>query len=73
MNLFEMIRQGEISFFSAFIVIEMVVVSIICFMLAKDKQRNLVVASVLGIIPIVNVLICFYYIGVSKKIMLANK
>lgn len=41
-------------------------ISIVCFLLAKDKGRNVVVAAITGIIPGVNYLAIAYYIGVSK-------
>jgi hypothetical protein len=41
-------------------------ISIVCFLLAKDKGRNTVIAAVVGLIPGVNYLAIAYYIGVSK-------
>ena len=50
-----------------------VVLGILCFLLARSKNRNIKVASILGFIPMINYLAVLYYIGVPKReIMPAN-
>jgi hypothetical protein len=41
-------------------------ISVVCFLLAKDKGRNTTIAAVTGLIPGLNYLAIAYYIGVSK-------
>jgi hypothetical protein len=43
-------------------------ISVVCFLLAKDKGRNTVVAAVTGLIPGLNYLALAYYVGVSKLV-----
>ncbi len=40
--------------------------SVVCYLLAKDKGRNTIIAAIVGIIPGVQYLAIAYYIGVSK-------
>lgn len=43
-------------------------ISVVCFLLAKDKRRNTVIAAVTGLIPGLNYLAIAYYVGVSKLV-----
>lgn len=41
-------------------------IAIVCSLLAKDKNRNLWIAAVTGLIPGINYLVLAYYLGISK-------
>lgn len=41
-------------------------ISVVCFLLAKDRRRNIVFAAVTGFIPGLNYLAIGYQVGVSK-------
>lgn len=40
--------------------------SVVCYLLAKDKGRNTIIAAIVGIIPGVQYLAIAYYIGATK-------
>ena len=41
-------------------------ISTVCFLLAKDKRRNTVIAVITGLVPILNYFALAYYVGITK-------
>ena len=71
MNLIELMREGELNplfvlFSFLFLVGTCALFSLMSFLLAKSKNRNRLIATVLGIIPVLNVLTLGYYYLVSN-------
>ena len=66
MNIFEMVRQGEIHPMVFAFVIQVIALGGLCFLLAKSKNRNYKLAILAGAIPMFNYLAVLYYIGVPK-------
>ncbi len=69
MDLMAMIRNGEISIMAIvpmFLLIEAIAVGMLCYLLAKSKNRNKKAAIIFGIIPMINILAVLYYVGVPK-------
>ena len=66
MNIFEMMRTGELHPIWFGIFIQGVALGILCFLLARSKNRNFKLASVVGFIPMINYLAVLYYVGVPK-------
>ncbi len=66
MNIFEMMRTGELHPIWFGIFIQGVSLGVLCFLLAKSKNRNSKIASILGFIPMINYLAVLYYVGVPK-------
>ncbi|MEO3680600.1 hypothetical protein ABGI61_16365 [Rheinheimera sp. FR7-31] len=60
------LRDGSVHAGLFFYVIFSIGISVVCFLLAKDKGRNLSIAVILGLIPGLNFLAMAYYIGVPK-------
>ena len=69
MDLMSMIRNGEISIMAIvplFLLIEAIAVGMLCYLLAKSKNRNKKAALIFGIVPMINILAVLYYVGVPK-------
>ncbi|WDE06885.1 hypothetical protein SG34_008290 [Thalassomonas viridans] len=66
MNIFEMMRSGELHPVIFFLTIEMLAIAALCFLLARTKGRNRLLATLTGILPGVNILALIYYVGVPK-------
>ena len=66
MNIFEMMRTGELHPIWFGIFIQGITLGVLCFLLARSKNRNFKLASVVGFIPMINYLVVLYYIGVPK-------
>jgi len=69
MDFMEMIRNGEISIMTIiamFLLIEAIAVGMLCYLLAKSKNRNKKAALIFGILPLINILAILYYVGVPK-------
>ena len=66
MNIFEMMRNGELHVMAVVWPIQALVISILCFLIAKSKLRNEKRALILGLIPIINYVALIYYVGVAK-------
>jgi len=67
MNLLEMVRNGELHLLVLVIPFIVLIISILCCLLAKAKNKNMFIAIVIGLIPIMNGLALIYYIGAPKK------
>ena len=66
MNIFEMMRSGEIHAMWFAFAIQAILFGGLCFFLAKSKNRNYKLAILTGAIPVLNYLSVLYYIGVPK-------
>ena len=66
MNIFEMMRAGELHPFWFVFGIQAIALGGLCFFLARSKNRNSKLAILAGAIPILNYLAVLYYIGVPK-------
>jgi len=64
MNIFEMMRAGDILPITVIVPVKMVAIMIVCVLLARSKNRNLIWAAALGVIPFINYLTLAYYVGV---------
>ncbi|WP_025820696.1 hypothetical protein [Shewanella marina] len=64
MNIFEMMRTGELSPMLFAFGIQAIALGTLCFLLARSKNRNYKLAILVGAIPILNYLSVLYYIGV---------
>ncbi|CAM5224351.1 hypothetical protein [Alishewanella longhuensis] len=62
----DFLRDGSVHAGMLFYAVFSIGISVVCFLLAKDKGRNPYIAVVLGLIPGLNYLAIAYYIGVSK-------
>lgn len=62
--MFEMFRDGSLNFGIAFTVVQCVSLSVLCFLLARSKNRNLYISSIGGLLPGLNYLVVLYYVGV---------
>lgn len=60
------LRDGSVYPVFFFYAIISIGISIVCFLLAKDKRRNTVVAVITGIVPILNYFALAYYVGITK-------
>ncbi|GAB2899814.1 hypothetical protein ACCI51_18105 [Microbulbifer echini] len=67
MNIFEMMRAGEIHPLWFGVFVQSMSLGALCFLLAKSKYRNTIIAFIAGFIPIFNYLAVLYYIGVPKQ------
>lgn len=66
MNIFEMMRAGELHPIWFGIFIQGIAVGVLCCLLAKSKSRNFKLAFIIGFIPMFNYLAVLYYVGVPK-------
>lgn len=66
MNIFEMMRTGELHPMWFGFVIQAIALGGLCFLLAKSKNRNYTLAILAGVIPVFNYLAVLYYVGVPK-------
>lgn len=66
MNIFEMMRTGELSPIWFGVFIQGVAFGTLSFLLAKSKNRNTKLAILFGITPMFSYLAVLYYIGVPK-------
>lgn len=66
MNIFEMMRTGELHPMWFVIFIQGVALGGLCFLLARRKNRNFKIATLAGFVPMINYLAVLYYIGVPK-------
>lgn len=66
MNIFEMMRNGELNVLTVIIPIQMIIFAFLCYILAKSKNRNASIALLVGLAPILNGFALIYYIGVAK-------
>ena len=66
MNIFEMMRNGELNVLVVLLPIAMIFVSFLCYLLAKSKNRSTSLAILAGVTPILNGFALLYYIGVAK-------
>lgn len=62
----DFLRDGSVHPAVFFYAIISIGISIICFLLAKDKRRNTVIAVVTGLVPILNYFALAYYVGITK-------
>lgn len=63
----EFLRDGSVHAGMFIYSIACIGIAVVCYLLAKDKNRNTVVATLAGLIPGINYLVLAYYIGVSKS------
>jgi hypothetical protein len=61
------LRSGEIAPFELGVVIYTIMILVVIILLARKKNKSLILATIFGIIPIVNVFALFYYVGVPKE------
>ncbi len=66
MNIFEMMRSGELHPMWFGVIIQGIALATLCFVLAKSKNRNKLAACIVGFVPVVNYLAVFYYVGMPK-------
>lgn len=66
MNVFEMMRTGEVHPLLFMVIIKAIALGCLCFMLAKSKNRNYRLAFLAGAFPVINFFAILYYIGVPK-------
>ncbi len=66
MNIFEMMRTGELHPMWFALGIQAIALGGLCFLLARSKNRNYKLAILAGAIPMFNYLTVLYYIGVPK-------
>ncbi len=66
MNIFEMMRTGELHPMWFAFGIQAIALGALCFLLARSKNRNYKLAILAGAIPMLNYLSVLYYIGVPK-------
>lgn len=66
MNIFEMMRTGELHPIWFGIFMQGVALGVLCFLLARSKNRNFKLATIIGFIPMLNYLAVLYYVGVPK-------
>lgn len=66
MNIFQMMRDGELHSMWFFLPLQMILIAVLCYLLAKDKRRNYKLAMLLGLVPGLNTLVLIYYVGISK-------
>lgn len=61
--MFEMFRDGSLNFGIAFTVVQCVSLSVLRFLLARSKNRNLYISSIGGLLPGLNylVVVSFYF------------
>jgi len=64
--MFELMRTGELHPIWFGLVFQGVVLGALCYMLAKSKNRNKLVASLAGFIPMLNYLAILYYVVAPK-------
>ncbi|AAN54101.1 hypothetical protein HRJ35_07380 [Shewanella oneidensis MR-1] len=62
----DFLRDGSVHPAVFFYAIISIGISIVCFLLAKDKRRNTVIAVVTGLVPILNYFALAYYVGITK-------
>ncbi|QDZ92161.1 hypothetical protein D0436_17825 [Shewanella decolorationis] len=62
----DFLRDGSVHPAVLFYTIISIGISIVCFLLAKDKRRNTVIAVITGLVPILNYLALAYYVGITK-------
>lgn len=67
MVILEMLRSDELQPAYFFTVIQSIALSILCWLLARSKDRCQVAALVTGLIPVLNYLAVLYYVGVPKQ------
>lgn len=66
MDVLEVIRAGEIHLVWLVFILQGIGISVLCCLLAKSKKRNYKLAILLGVVPVINYLSFFYYVGVPK-------
>ncbi|WP_133180081.1 hypothetical protein [Shewanella decolorationis] len=62
----DFLRDGSVHPAVFFYTIISIGISIVCFLLAKDKRRNTVIAVITGLVPILNYFALAYYVGITK-------
>ncbi|MDI5842165.1 hypothetical protein [Shewanella xiamenensis] len=62
----DFLRDGSVHPAVFFYAIISIGISIVCFLLAKDKRRNTVIAVITGLVPILNYFALAYYVGITK-------
>jgi hypothetical protein len=62
----ENLRNGEVAPYEIGIVLYTIMVLVVILLLAKKKDKSLILATIFGVIPMVNVFALFYYVGVPK-------
>lgn len=63
----EKLRSGEVAPYELGIVLYTIMILVVIVLLARKKNKSLVLATIFGIIPMVNVFALFYYVGVPKE------
>jgi len=63
----EQVRNGELNILTLIIPIYIIIVAIICLKLASKKNKNQVIAFILGLIPGINMYFLLYYIICKKN------
>ncbi|CAM4087944.1 hypothetical protein [Pseudoalteromonas ostreae] len=67
MNIFEMVRNGELNVLSLVIPLQMIILVTLCYFFAKSKNKNTLHAIIFGLIPGLNCVMLLYYIVVPKE------
>lgn len=62
----DFLRDGSVHPAVFFYAIISIGISTVCFLLAKDKRRNTVIAVITGLAPILNYFALAYYVGITK-------
>lgn len=62
----DFLRDGSVHPAVFFYAIISIGISTVCFLLAKDKRRNTVIAVITGLVPILNYFALAYYVGITK-------
>jgi len=62
----DFLRDGSVHPAVFFYAIISIGISTVCFLLAKDKRRNTVIAVITGLVPILNYFVLAYYVGITK-------
>lgn len=66
MYILEMMRTGELAPYWVYLFIQGLSLGVLCFVLAKAKNRNVVIAFITGLIPLLSYLAVLYYVGIPK-------
>lgn len=62
----DFLRDGSVHAGMFFYAIFSIGISVVCFLLARSKGRNTIIAAITGLVPGLNYLALAYYVGVSK-------
>lgn len=62
----DFLRDGSVHAGMFFYAIFSIGISVVCFLLARSKGRNAIIAAITGLVPGLNYLALAYYVGVSK-------